>query len=70
MRQTKEEYEAQAALMEMEYSPSSHTFWKKDKSLHGMSQHHPELDADTLEEISSADVGHRILAYMKANSHD
>ena len=49
---TREEYEAQAALLGMKYSPSSHTFYIQPLAITTANDREPELDADTMEELN------------------
>lgn len=58
---TKEEYEAQAALLGMKYSPLSHTFYVQPLAVTSAWEREPELDADTMEEVAVMDVGLRVL---------
>ena len=61
MKRTREEYDAQAALLGMKYSPSSHTFYIQPLTITSANDREPEFDADTMEEVAVMDVGLRIL---------
>jgi hypothetical protein len=61
MKKTREEYDAQAALMGMRYSPTSHSFFTMQSDNTLIDQ---EFDPDTLAPLTPTEVGERILANL------
>ncbi len=67
MKKTKAEYDAQAALMGMQYSPTSHSFFTMQADNTIIDQ---EYDPDTMAPLTPIEVGERILANLGLEEYE